>query len=71
MGGCEVDVIFTSVARRDTQEDGLADVSQQAYLEYTGRDTDSDYVNDSLVLRQQVKTILEESRSSQAHPHPT
>jgi len=57
MGGHEVDAVFTSVARRDTVEDGLANVSQQAYLEYTGHDTDPDYVNDSLVLRQQVKTL--------------
>jgi hypothetical protein len=35
-------------------------VSQQAYLEDTGRVTDPGFVNDSLELHQQVKTLLEE-----------
>ena len=60
MAGREVDAVFISVARHDKLEDGLSDLSQQAYLEYIGRDTDPDYVNESLVLHQQVKTLLEE-----------
>lgn len=40
MAGREVDAVFISVARHDKLEDGLSDLSQQAYLEYTGCDTD-------------------------------
>ena len=60
MGGQKIDATFTSVARRESLGYALADVAQQAYLEYKGRDLDPLYVNDSFVLRAQVGTLLVE-----------
>ena len=60
VGGQKIDATFTSVVRHESLGYALADVAQQAYLEYKGRDPDPLYVNDSFVLRAQVGTLLVE-----------
>ena len=58
VGGQKIDATFTSVARCESLGYALADVAQQAYLEYKGRDPDPLYVNDSFVeLKEKNKTL--------------